>query len=166
MVESGKKHVPVLFSGNMAQLMNFMALLIFPFKWGGQSFPSSAVWKSRSCYTQELVRQQARHMWPLNLLSGHSFLTVNCAIMIINYKLMNVFFCTRALFPDFSKGLKPFLHNFNESLPRGSNIYWNACKLWKQIYPFRRQVLAICRIPVISGGQLWAGLIKRGKISA
>ena len=35
MVESGKKYVPVLFSGNMAQLMNFMALLIFPFKLGG-----------------------------------------------------------------------------------------------------------------------------------
>ena len=32
MVESGKKHFPVLFSGNMAQLMNVMGLLIFPFK--------------------------------------------------------------------------------------------------------------------------------------
>ena len=27
-----KQHFPVLFSGNMAQLMNFMGLLIFPFK--------------------------------------------------------------------------------------------------------------------------------------
>ena len=36
--------------------------------------------------------------------------------MIINYKLMNVFFCTRALFPDFSKGLKPFLHNFTTGI--------------------------------------------------
>ena len=27
-----KKHFPVLFSGHMAQLMNFMGLLIFPFK--------------------------------------------------------------------------------------------------------------------------------------
>ena len=29
---------------------------------GGTSFPSSAVWKSRSRYTRELVRQQARDM--------------------------------------------------------------------------------------------------------
>ena len=29
---------------------------------GGMSFPSSAVWKSRSRYTLELVRQQARDM--------------------------------------------------------------------------------------------------------
>ena len=27
-----KKYFPVLFSGNMAQLINFMGLLIFPFK--------------------------------------------------------------------------------------------------------------------------------------
>ena len=27
-----KKHFPVLFSGHMALLMNFMGLLIFPFK--------------------------------------------------------------------------------------------------------------------------------------
>ena len=33
----------------MAQLINFMWLLIFPFKRGGLSFPSSTVWKSRSC---------------------------------------------------------------------------------------------------------------------
>ena len=39
----------VSLSGNMAQLKNFMGLLIFPFKWGGLSFPSSTVWKSRSC---------------------------------------------------------------------------------------------------------------------
>ena len=58
-----KKHFPVLFSENMPQLMNFMGLLIFPFKWGGQIFPSSAIWKSRSCYTWELKRQQARDMW-------------------------------------------------------------------------------------------------------
>ena len=29
---------------------------------GGQSFSSSAVWKNRSCYTRELVRQQACNM--------------------------------------------------------------------------------------------------------
>ena len=29
---------------------------------GGQSFPSSAFWKSRNCYSRELVRQQARDM--------------------------------------------------------------------------------------------------------
>ena len=43
------KIFPVSLSGNMAQLINFMGLLIFPFKWGGLSFPSSTVWKSRSC---------------------------------------------------------------------------------------------------------------------
>ena len=58
-----KKHFPVLISGNMAQLMNFMGLLIFPFKWGWQGFPSSLVWKSRRGYTRELVLQQARDMW-------------------------------------------------------------------------------------------------------
>ena len=46
-LDGGKweKHFPVLFSGNMG---------------GGQSFPSSALWKSRSSYTRELVRQRAR----------------------------------------------------------------------------------------------------------
>ena len=63
MVESGKKNFPVLFSGNVAQVMNFMGLLTFPFKWRGQSFPSSTVWKRRSCYKRELVRQHARDMW-------------------------------------------------------------------------------------------------------
>ena len=58
-----KKHFPVLFSGNVAQLMNFMGLLTFPFKWRGQSFPSSTVWKRRSCYKRELVRQHACDMW-------------------------------------------------------------------------------------------------------
>ena len=62
MVESENNIFPVLFSGNMAQLMNFMGLWIFPFKWGGQSFPSSTVWNTRSCYLRELVRQQARDM--------------------------------------------------------------------------------------------------------
>ena len=59
-LDGGKweKHFPVLFSGNMAQLRNF-------WDHGGaggraQSFPSSALWKSRSSYTRELVRQQAR----------------------------------------------------------------------------------------------------------
>ena len=32
-----EKHFPVLFSGNMAQLMNFMWLLIFPLKRGGKA---------------------------------------------------------------------------------------------------------------------------------
>ena len=34
----------------------------FQIRGGGTSFPSSAVWKSRSRYTLELVRQQARDM--------------------------------------------------------------------------------------------------------
>ena len=60
-----------------------------------------------------------------------------------------------------TQGLKPFPQKFNESLPRGLNIHWNACKLRRQIYQFRRQVLAICRISETSGGQLWADLINR-----
>ena len=50
-----KKHFLVLFSGHIAQLMNFMGLLIFPF-----DFPVIRGLKKRSCYTHELGRQQAR----------------------------------------------------------------------------------------------------------
>ena len=82
-----EKTFSVLFSGKMAQLMNFMGLLIFPFKWGGHSFPSSAVWKSWSYYTRELESKQARNMWLKNLLSCYSCLIGNCAIMIINNQI-------------------------------------------------------------------------------
>ena len=56
----------------------------------GPSFPSSAVWKSRSCYTRELVRQQAHDMWLKNLLSCYSFLIVNCVIMIIKNQIIDL----------------------------------------------------------------------------
>ena len=62
-----------------------MGLLIFPFFFeGGQSFPSSAIWKSWSYYSRELERRQACDVWLKNFLSCYSFLIVNCAIMIIN----------------------------------------------------------------------------------
>ena len=59
--EKWKKHIPVLFSGDMAQLMNFMRLLIFPFKGGGRvsCHPRSG---KTEVITRELERQQARDM--------------------------------------------------------------------------------------------------------
>ena len=68
-LDGGKweKHFPVLFSGNMAQLRISRTFDISyqtrEGRGGGggeENFPSSALWKSRSSYTRELVRQRAR----------------------------------------------------------------------------------------------------------
>ena len=66
-LDGGKweKHFPVLFSGNMAQLRISRTFDIsYQTREGGgggeENFPSSALWKSRSSYTRELVRQRAR----------------------------------------------------------------------------------------------------------
>ena len=66
-LDGGKweKHFPVLFSGNMAQLRISRTFDIsYQTRGGGggegENFPSSALWKSRSSYTRELVRQRAR----------------------------------------------------------------------------------------------------------
>ena len=63
-LDGGKweKHFLVLFSGNMAQLRISRT---FDISYqtrggGGENFLSSALWKSRSSYTRELVRQRAR----------------------------------------------------------------------------------------------------------
>ena len=40
----------------------------------GESFSSSKVCKSQTCYTRKLVCQRARDMWLTNLLSCYSFL--------------------------------------------------------------------------------------------
>ena len=55
----------------------------------GESFSSSTVCKSQTCYTRKLVCQRARDMWLTNLLSCYSFLIVNCVIMIINNKIID-----------------------------------------------------------------------------
>ena len=55
----------------------------------GESFSSSTVCKSQTCYTRKLVCQRARDMWLTNLLSSYSFLIVNCVIMIINNKIID-----------------------------------------------------------------------------
>ena len=65
-LDGGKweKHFPVLFFGNMAQLRISRTFDIsYQTRGGGgegENFPSSALWKSRSSYTRELVRQRAR----------------------------------------------------------------------------------------------------------
>ena len=64
-VESGKNNFQSSFLETWCS--EFMGLLIFPIKYGGHSFPSSAVWKSRSYYTRELVPQQERDMLSLLL---------------------------------------------------------------------------------------------------
>ena len=61
MVESGKNISSLIF-WKYGAVKEFLGLLIFSIKQGGQSFPSSALWKSRSSYTRELVRQRARDM--------------------------------------------------------------------------------------------------------
>ena len=53
-----RQHFPVLFYGKIAQLINGDT----SFQTRGQSFSSSTVWKSRSCCTRGLKRQQARDM--------------------------------------------------------------------------------------------------------
>ena len=81
-----KKHFPVLFYGNMAQLMNLMELLIFPIKlWGGRvsRHPRSGkteVVKHGSLYVNKHVTCD---------LSYYSFLIVNCAIMMINNQIID-----------------------------------------------------------------------------
>ena len=63
-LDGGKweKHFPVLFSGNMAQLRISRTFDIsYQTREGGEeNFPSSALWKSRSSYTRDIVRQRAR----------------------------------------------------------------------------------------------------------
>ena len=108
-----KKHFPVLFSGNMAQLMNFMGLLIFPIKWGGGgggvghhprlekpkfevvTLGNLYVYKHATCDFQISTPVTVPH-WELCDNDNKQS----------NYRLMIVLFCTRALFPDFSKSSK------------------------------------------------------------
>ena len=59
----GGKHVSCLIFWKHSAVDKFYGALIFLFKWGGQSFSLSAVWKSQSCYSRELVGQQARDIW-------------------------------------------------------------------------------------------------------
>ena len=57
-----EKHFPALFSGNMAQLMNFMGLSIFPFKRGGHSFPSPRFGKAEVVKTGTCTSTRMRHV--------------------------------------------------------------------------------------------------------
>ena len=103
-----KKHFPVLFSGHMAQLMNFMGLLIFPFKWGGRFSRHPRSKKTKLLHTWTWPSTSTRHVtlkYPLLLQFPYCELCNN-ENKQSNYRLMNVLFCTRALVADFSKSPK------------------------------------------------------------
>ena len=53
-----KKHFPVLFSGNMAQLINFMGLLIIPIQIRGEEFPE----KPKLLYSGTCTSTSTRHV--------------------------------------------------------------------------------------------------------
>ena len=89
-----EKHFPALFSGNTAQLMNFMGLSIFPFKWGGKSFPSPRFGKAEVVKTGTCTSTRMRHVTlksPLLLQFPYCELCDNDSKQS-NYRLMSVKF--------------------------------------------------------------------------
>ena len=103
-----KKHFPVSFSGDMAQLMNFVGLLIFPFKWGDRFSRRPRSKKTKLLHSWTWTSTSTRHVTlksPLLLQFPYCELFNNDNKQL-NYILMNVLFCTRALVADFSKSPK------------------------------------------------------------
>ena len=92
-----KKHFPVFFSGNMARLMNFMGLLIFPFKWRGAEFPViHGLEKPKLLHTGTCKLTSTPHVTlksPLLLQFPYCELCDNDNKQS-NYRLMNVLFRT------------------------------------------------------------------------
>ena len=100
-----EKHFSVLFSRNMAQLMNFMGLLIFPFKWGGRFSRHPRSKKTKLLHTWTWPSTSTRHAtlkYPLLLQFPYCEMCNN-ENKQSDYRLMNVLFCTRALVADFSE---------------------------------------------------------------
>ena len=82
-----KNHFPVLFSGNMAQLMNFMGLLIFLIKYGDRVSRHPRSGKAEIVTLRNLyVNKHATCEFKIS--SCYSFLIVNFAIIIINNQIV------------------------------------------------------------------------------
>ena len=87
-----KKHFPVLFPGNMAQLMDFVGLFILPIKLGGQSFPViHGLEKPKLLHTGTSTRHATSKS---TLLSQFPYCELCDNDKQSNYSLTNVMFCS------------------------------------------------------------------------
>ena len=87
-----EKHFPVLFPGNMAQLMDFVGLFILPIKLGGQSFPViHGLEKPKLLHTGTSTRHATLKS---TLLSQFPYCELCDNDKQSNYSLMNVMFCS------------------------------------------------------------------------
>ena len=104
-----KKHFPVLFSGSMVQLINFYVASDISFQTKGVEFPViHDLEKPKLLHTGTCTSTSTRHA---TLKSSHLLQFPCCELCDnddkhSNYRLMNVLFCTKALFADFSKSSK------------------------------------------------------------